>query len=357
MTSSSSSSSSSHTAAAADSRPRRIIGVTGATGALGGLVVAGLLASAANGNNNNNNAAQPPIALRILARDPTSAKATALADAAAAAGVPLTVVACTYERTPATVAALSGLHALLFVSAGESRDRLAQHDALADAAADAKVPHVVYTSFFGARSDAAFLLARDHHWTEQRLLSRAMTSPMTTTFLRNNLYMDVLPHFAGADGAIRGPAGSGDGGRFAPVSRRDLAAVAVRVLLDPPARHAGRTYNLTGPEDLSLGDVARLLTEAAAAAAAAAQQQQQQQQQQPVKRNFSYVQETMDEARASRRQYGAEDWMVDAWISTYTAIGAGEMAGVTHGVELVTGRKPMSFAQFLAAEGLPPQAS
>ena len=44
---------------------------------------------------------------------------------------------------------------------------------------------------------------------------------------------------------------------FAGVARADVAAVAAHVLRDP-ARHAGRTYRLSGPEAISLDDVARI---------------------------------------------------------------------------------------------------
>ena len=54
-------------------------------------------------------------------------------------------------------------------------------------------------------------------------------------------------------------------------------------------------------------------------------------------RPFSFVNETIEEAYASRAVFDAPDWMVDAWVSTYTAIAAGEMDGVTGDVEKVSG--------------------
>ena len=66
-------------------------------------------------------------------------------------------------------------------------------------------------------------------------------------------------------------------------------------------------------------------------------------------RPYSYRDETIDEAYASRAQYGAPDWMVDAWVSTYTAIAAGELADVTEDVERVAGHPPLSLAEVVAA--------
>jgi uncharacterized protein YbjT (DUF2867 family) len=67
----------------------------------------------------------------------------------------------------------------------------------------------------------------------------------------------VLPHFFDAGGVVRGPAGDG---RVAAVARRDVVEVAVAALQDEA--HAGQTYVLTGPEALTLDDVAEELSEA-----------------------------------------------------------------------------------------------
>lgn len=45
------------------------------------------------------------------------------------------------------------------------------------------------------------------------------------------------------------------------------------------------------------------------------------------------------------------DWELDAWVSTYTAIGSGRLAGVTHDVELITGALPLSFEDVLRISG------
>jgi uncharacterized protein YbjT (DUF2867 family) len=99
------------------------------------------------------------------------------------------------------------------------------------------------------------------------------------------------------------------------------------VLLDPAA-HAGRTYDLTGPAALTLTEAAATMSRV-------------------LGRDFSFVDETLEEAYASRSTYGAADWQVAAWVSTYTAIAAGELAGVTGDVELLTGRPATSLEDLL----------
>ncbi|MBB6627368.1 NAD(P)H-binding protein [Nocardioides sp. KIGAM211] len=267
-----------------------MIAVTGSTGALGGLVTKALAGSDFR------------IDLRLVVRD-----------ASRAPDVDCDVRECAYADEEAAVAALEGVDTLFMVSAAEAQDRRAQHRTFIRAAARAGVAHLVYTSFSGAAADATFTLGRDHHDAEQAIRD----SGMAFTFLRDNFYSDLLPYFADAAGVIRGPAGEG---RVAAVARADVADVAVAVLRDPAA-HAGATYTLTGPEALTL-------TEVAARAGAV------------LGRDLRFEDETVEEAYASRAAaYDAEQWQLDAWVSTYTAIADGSCAEVTDDVRRVAGHE------------------
>jgi uncharacterized protein YbjT (DUF2867 family) len=275
-----------------------VIAVTGSTGAVGGRVARDL---AARG-----------IPQRLLVRDASRAPELAGAEVHVAG----------YSDADAAVAALTGVETLFMVSASESADRVDHHRTFVDAAARAGVRSIVYTSFLGAAPDAVFTLGRDHAETEDVIRA----SGMSWTFLRDNFYMDMMELFAGDDGVIRGPAGDG---RCSLVSRSDVAATAVAVLL-APAAHADRTYDLTGPEALSMEEVAQKISAVRG---------------HPVR----YVDETLDEAYVSRAVYGAPPWQVDAWVSTYTAIAGGDMAVISGDVEAVTGRPAQSFDEFLGA--------
>ena len=276
------------------------LGVTGSTGTLGGRV-ARLLAAAG-------------VEQRLVVRDPARAPL-----------LPGTTVAeATYLDGDAVRRALDGLEVVLMVSAAESANRLDEHRAFVDAAAAAGVRHLVYISFYGAAPDATFTLARDHHVTEQHIEH----SGMVWTFLRDNLYADFFPLLADADGVIRGPAGDG---RVSAVAQDDIAAAATAVLTAPDA-HEGRTYSLTGPEELTLAEAAATMTRV-------------------LGRDFSFEDESLEAAYASRASYGAADWQLDAWVSTYAAIAAGEMAGVSGDVERLTGRPATSLQDLLAGRG------
>jgi NAD(P)H dehydrogenase (quinone) len=209
------------------------------------------------------------------------------------------------------------------VSAAEDADRLGQHFTFVDAAAEAGVRHLVYTSFAGAAPDSVFTLGRDHFHTEERIRA----SGMDWTFLRDNLYLDFFPLLVGEDGVIRGPA---DDGVVAAVTRDDVAASAAEVLRRPED-HVGATYVMTGPEAITMTQVAETISHVQG-------------------REVIFHDETVEEAYESRRRWEAPDWQYDAWVSTYTAIAAGEMAAVTDDVRRLTGRRATSLAEYLTQE-------
>jgi NAD(P)H dehydrogenase (quinone) len=273
------------------------LAVTGSTGALGGLVARDL--------------ADRGVPQRLLARSPERVPRFA-------AGVP---VPAAYGDRDAAVRALLGVRTLLMVSGSESADRLEQHRTFVDAAVVAGVEQIVYTSFLGASADCTFTLGRDHWATEEHIRS----SGMAFTFLRDNFYLDFLPLTVGEDGVIRGPAGEG---RVSAVARADVARVAATVLLDPES-HRAATYDLTGPESLCLTEAADIIGEATG-------------------REVTFHDETVDEAYASRLKWEAPAWQYDAWVSTYTAIAAGEVEAVTGDVRRLTGQAPIGLRDLLA---------
>lgn len=142
-------------------------------------------------------------------------------------------------------------------------------------------------------------------------------------FLRDSLYADMLPLLVGPDDAIRGPAGEG---RLAPVTRDDVADVAVAVLAG--REHDGESLGLTGPATISLREAAAELSRAAG-------------------RQITYVPETVEEAYASRASSGAPAFEIDGWATSYTAIAAGDLDVVTDDVARVAGHQPRSLAEFL----------
>jgi uncharacterized protein YbjT (DUF2867 family) len=148
---------------------------------------------------------------------------------------------------------------------------------------------------------------------------------MPHTFLRMNLYMDFIPMMVQPDGAIRGPAGQG---RVSAIHRDDVAAAAAAVLL--AGDHEGAVHDLTGPEAFTLAEAAGQMSATTGKA-------------------VRFEDETDEEAFASRASFGAPDWEVRGWVSSYWAIRDGSLQRVSPSVRELTGRDPVSLKEFLAA--------
>ncbi|MFD7016860.1 SDR family oxidoreductase [Streptomyces sp. NPDC059928] len=209
--------------------------VTGATGALGRLVIDELLTRV------------PASEVAAVVRD--EEKAAGLA----ARGVELRIA--DYSE-PATLAgAFRAGDRVLLISGSEVGQRVPQHTAVIEAAKAAGVAQLAYTGILGGPG-ADFALAAEHKATEQLILD----SRLPYTFLRNGWYTEnytanlapVLAH-----GAVVSNAGEG---RIASAARADYAAAAAAVLTGDG--HLGRAYELSG-------DVAWSLAEYAAEVAAA----------------------------------------------------------------------------------------
>ncbi|WP_280339294.1 NAD(P)H-binding protein [Nocardia neocaledoniensis] len=272
------------------------IAISGASGHIGGRVARALAGSGPS--------------LRLLGRDPGRLPALPGSTAAVA----------DFADARSVASALRGVGTFFFVSATESADRADQQAAVVRAAVDAGVARIVYLSFVGAAPDCTFTFGRDHWHTEQAIRA----SGLDFTFLRDNQYQDIIPHFADADGVIRGPAGDG---KVAAVTRADVADCAAAVLTS--SEHSGATFDLTGPRAFTLSAAAAEMTRI-------------------LGRPYRFAEESVEEAYASRASYRAPQWEVDGWVSTYTAIAQGDLETVTDSVAVLSGHPATDFTDYLA---------
>ncbi|MCA1272701.1 NmrA family NAD(P)-binding protein [Streptomyces rubiginosohelvolus] len=207
--------------------------VTGATGALGRLVVDALLATVPAGE------------VVAVVRD--KEKAAALA----ARGVELRIA--DYSAPETLAGAFRSGDRVLLISGSEVGRRVAQHAAVIDAAKAAGVAQLAYTGILGG-PDADFALADEHKATEQLILD----SGLPYTFLRNGWYTEnytanlapVLEHRAVV-------ANAGEG-RIASASRADFAAAAAAVLTGDG--HLNTAYELSGDTAWSLAEYAAVIS-------------------------------------------------------------------------------------------------
>ncbi|MCR6489119.1 NAD(P)H-binding protein [Amycolatopsis sp. OK19-0408] len=213
-----------------------MIVLTGGTGKLGSQVVDQLLRRL------------PAEEIGVSVRDPGRA--------AGLAGRGVRVRRGDFADPDSLAEAFEGATQVLVVSTDQTGEAtLAGHAAAIDAARDAGVKRVLYTSHQGAAADSLFAPMPDHAATERRL---AVSGPAFTA-LRNGFYASTVPLLLGRareTGELVAPA---DG----PVSwtaHADLAEAAA-IILAGEGRFDGPTPPLTAPVALDLDDVARLLSD------------------------------------------------------------------------------------------------
>ncbi|MCP9627077.1 SDR family oxidoreductase [Rhodopseudomonas palustris] len=205
--------------------------VTGASGQLGRLVVDGLLETV------------PAAQIGVLVRSDKAA--------AEFAARGLHVHKGDYGRPETLTAAFAGVDRALLISSSEIGQRAVQHRNAIEAARQADVKLLAYTSLLHADT-SPLGLAEEHRLTEAALKA----SGVPHALLRNGWYTENYAasiSAALAHGVMLGSAGDG---RIASAARADYAEAAVKVLTaDAPP--AGRIYELAG-------DTAYTLTEFAA---------------------------------------------------------------------------------------------
>ncbi|MCS7294076.1 MAG: SDR family oxidoreductase [Dehalococcoidia bacterium] len=212
-----------------------MIGVTGASGRLGRLVIGELLRRV------------PADRVVALARSPE--KVSDLAQHG------VLVRRADYDDPATLDAALAGIERLLLISGSEIGRRIAQHRHVIQAAVRAGVQLVAYTSLLHADRSPLRALAEEHLATEEALRS----SGLAWVILRNSWYTENYEdrvRAAAATGELLGATGRA---RIASAVRADYAAAAAQVLTG--AGHAGQVYELAGDEAWTMQDLANTIAE------------------------------------------------------------------------------------------------
>ncbi|WP_405586070.1 SDR family oxidoreductase [Streptomyces sp. NBC_01190] len=278
--------------------------VTGATGHLGRLVIAELLARGTAAGE-----------IAGVVRDAERA-----ADLAGQ-GVELRVA--DYDRPETLKDAFHAGDRVLFVSGSEPGRRIPQHTAVVTAATEAGVALLAYTGVFGGPA-ADFALADEHKATEELILA----SGLPYVFLRNNWYTEVytdnlapvLEH-----GAVLGSAGDG---RIASAARADYAAAAAVVLTG--SGHENRAYELSGDTAWSLAEYAALVGELTG-------------------REITYRNLTTDEHRAALIAAGLPAGFAGILADVDQAISRGLLAGTPGDLTRLIGRPTTPLRETVAA--------
>lgn len=273
-----------------------MIVVTGSTGRVGGLVAHRL--------------EQAGHEMRLLVRDPGRAPRLQ--------GVEVKVA--DYGNPEALAKGLRGDDRVFMVSLWIGGDiRLDLHRSFIEAAAKAGVAHIVYLSFVNAGPAAIFSHAQEHGATEEML----MASGLPWTSIRNSMYADDIPGWFDPDGVAREP---GDDARMSFSYRPELADVIAVALTQPG--HAGRIYNITTPESVSMRELAQIASATTGD-------------------TYSYEPISDGEWVQRWKTQGRPDWALEAGLSSYEAMRAGEFDVVSDDYKKITGREAASIARII----------
>jgi len=279
--------------------------VTGASGHLGRAVIERLLAAGAR---------------RLIAASRTPDRLADLSER----GVELRKA--DFDDPGSLDTAFAGVERLLVVSTDAlavAGQRKRQHRAAVDAAVRARIRHVVYTSMPHPEPGSVIPFAPDHYETEQVLEH----SGLGYTILRNNWYLESVHYWlpqVQASGLWYTAAGDG---RVAYVARDD-AALAAAAVLTGEAR--SRRYDVSGPQALSTADIAAVIQEV-------------------FGKTIQRVPVSDQQLAGGLAAAGLPPPFVELLVAMDANTRAGKVDVLSDSVERLTGRKPQSLREFLAA--------
>jgi NAD(P)H dehydrogenase (quinone) len=211
------------------------VGISGASGQLGRGVADKLLAEV------------DPSELVLVTRTPDALDAYAQRGASVRRG--------DFDEPDSLREAYQGVDRLLLISGADIGRRVAQHSAAIDAAKEAGVGRIAYTSIVNPTEANAAAAAPEHRGTEEALRA----SGVAWTFLRNGIYEDLTANGLQQSIAIGQHTFNSGDGAISYVTRDDCAAAAAAVLTGDG--HGNTAYDITGPEALSGYDLAKLASE------------------------------------------------------------------------------------------------
>lgn len=232
-----------------------------------------------------------------------------------------------YDNYESLVTAMKGEEKLLLVSGTDIPNRLVQHKQVIDAAKEAGVKHVVYTSFArknNTESNPLGIVAAAHIETDKYLKA----SGLDYTIMLNGLYADVLPMFIGQNVAETGvfyPAGEG---KTSFTLRADMAEAAATILSTDG--HANKEYIIAGSKKYSFQEVADLLSEM-------------------LGKPVAYISPDVETYKATLAQVGVPDMYIGMNIAFGEAIKQGEFETEMSDLEVILGRPAADLKGYLKA--------
>jgi NAD(P)H dehydrogenase (quinone) len=230
-----------------------------------------------------------------------------------------------FAKPETLVEAFVGAERLLLISLDVLDGRLPKQLNAVKAAESAGVKHVLYTSLVDPDPSTPVTLAPDHWGTEQALRA----SSMGWTFLRNNIYADGLVQTLTQAVQLGGLYNAVGDGKIGYVTREDCACAAAAALADN--FNGQRVLDISGPEAVTQAELAQIASEISG-------------------KSIPYVPLPVEVLKQNLAGVGLPQPIVDLIASFDEAGAQGKLEVVSNTVQALTGRKPMSVADFLATQ-------
>jgi NAD(P)H dehydrogenase (quinone) len=188
--------------------------------------------------------------VRVLTRDPDAA-------AAAFGDAKLEIVGVDFDD-PATLRSAFTGSDKAYLSYGTTDRQVRDEIALIDAAIGAEVPYLVNLSVGGAGGTHPANVVQWHTEIDAYLASTGVAS----TVVRPTTFIDTMLKIASTSVRSGAWGGLGGAGRVALIDIRDVAAVFAVILTEGPQRHAGKIYDISGSEAVTMDEVAGYISAA-----------------------------------------------------------------------------------------------
>ena len=191
-----------------------------------------------------------------------------------------------------------------------------------EAACSCRVERLIFTSIAATGADSLFSIAPFYTYAEEKLQG----SELGWTILRDGIYLDPVAEWVPdlvKMGRLPYPVKKG---KVAYISRDDIARAIVYASVSK--RHAGKIYDLTGSEAISMPQLAETISTVTGKSV-----------------HFESVSE--EEYAEICRADDIPESLIEVWISMYRAVDNGEFENVTDHVERLTGKPPESVERYL----------